>query len=904
MKLSDLNQKDVILVKDGAEQGGGGPLKLSSIHPKDVTLVQDGPRPPTEGQSAIRGAIGGYTAGFDDEIVGGIGAAGRVAGVKNLGSWKPFDANSHLEFDRPTLNPSEIVDAYRENLDATRDEQRLDLQTNPKSTLGGNLAGAILSPAGKVGAAGKGASLGRASIGAGIQGAIYGAGASDSDLTRGEVGQFAKDTAIGGATGAIVPPALVGAGFAAKKGAQAAGFAGKKLFTSAFGVTEENVSKYLANPERINAAKSLGEIKDLVDESVGKLRDAVESGRATEAEAKDSLRALQEQVVRGLADKKVDTKDALRAAESAFQGAREKVLTPIKATPAPTSYAADVAGMVGDLKQKVRGESGQALEVLNKSNANVDLKQVFAHIDETIAGLEKSGTDEALSVAEKLKSYKERLSQNYVSKPAGFKPSGELETLSPAKFENTPESLRASGKLMPARYIQGSNEDQWLKGGLMGKEVSPPVEFQPIGQKFERVPAVTAPDAKKLVQGLDAITEYSPLAGSFDNAKGAAFKGVRKTLDQSLKDSVPEYRKMMEGVAQKAGLLEDANSAFGSPELAVGKLGRLNTPRGEFDRATLGKLEEAVGKAGFVTKDADKYALAQKILKDPEAIRNIERSLPEYQTLRQAMADVAKRNPKWTRAQIEQATAQERKALASAVGDRVFAERELDPFKGLSPASTESRLKSVMKGDKSNINNREVLGNLGKKSNQDFVQMADDLSVKDSFEKPFHHGARNTVLWTVIGSVFGGLPGGAIGATYGGLVDKYGPKMAKTILDGVVKVKSNPSVQTIRSLSLPEGVKSELEREFRVYMVTSNAAESRVPRVASSQKDADRSPSGGPDRWARTGIEKLGISDQATAERLLQSKEGKRLLIEASDLPPGSRALNRIKEQIQKGSIK
>lgn len=58
----------------------------------------------------------------------------------------------------------------------------------------------------------------------------------------------------------------------------------------------------------------------------------------------------------------------------------------------------------------------------------------------------------------------------------------------------------------------------------------------------------------------------------------------------------------------------------------------------------------------------------------------------------------------------------------------------------------------------------------------------------------------------------------------------------------------------------------------------------------------------GEDRWAQNGLKKLGIRDQELTSKLLQSKEGKRLLIEASDLKPGSPALQRIMEQIQKGS--
>ena len=40
----------------------------------------------------------------DDEITGAVGAAGRLAGIKNLGAWKPLDPNSHLEYASAPLS--------------------------------------------------------------------------------------------------------------------------------------------------------------------------------------------------------------------------------------------------------------------------------------------------------------------------------------------------------------------------------------------------------------------------------------------------------------------------------------------------------------------------------------------------------------------------------------------------------------------------------------------------------------------------------------------------------------------------------------------------------------------------------------------------------------------------------
>ncbi len=74
-----------------------------------------------------------------------------------------------------------------------------------------------------------------------------------------------------------------------------------------------------------------------------------------------------------------------------------------------------------------------------------------------------------------------------------------------------------------------------------------------------------------------------------------------------------------------------------------------------------------------------------------------------------------------------------------------------------------------------------------------------------------------------------------------------------------------------------------------------------VPPSAPTLGDQEKQPAKGYDKWAQKGLDKLGIKDPQISERLLQDKQARRLLIEASDLPPGSRGMKRIMEQIQKG---
>ena len=821
---------------------------------------------PSEAGSGIRGAISGITAGFDDEITGGLGAVGRVFGVKNLGSAKPFDPNSHYEMASEPLSFDEIVKAYRENRDAQRNDQKLDMETNPKATIAGNVVGSIASPVNKI-IPGAGVSkLANAIKTSATQGAIYGAGASDSDLTKGEVGKFATDTALGAGIGAVVPPALKVTGAAVKGGANAVKFAAKKGFQSVFNNTESNISKYLANSERINGAKTIGEIKDLVDETVGKLRDDVDAGKITESEAKEALRGVKEQVTRGLSDKKVDSKDALRTAESMFNDARDRAIAPIKNVKAPTDRAADASAMVAELKQKVTDLSTKARGELSDSDS-IDLKSTLDKIRSLSDEMRGNGSIEGQGMADRLDKYANNLIELSNNK-------GAVKIAPKAKSVIQENDFNFGENVTPKR--QSSMP--------LGKRASGPTENLVSGQK-----------AKDIIQGLDPLSKYNLTAGTFDQGLSKAYKQIRRELDQALKDQSPRYREAMRPVAENASLLENASSAFGSPEVAVGKLGRLNTPRGEFDRATLSQLEQATGKQGLITKEADLYAQAQKVLKDPQAIAKIEQSLPEYQTLRQAMADVAKRNPKWTRVQIEQATARQRKDLAEATSRRIFSEEKLAPFKALSQSSTENKINALMRNESKGINNREVFERLGKESGNDFLQMADDLAVKNSFEKGATNGSRNTVMGAVIGFAVGGVYGAGAGATIGHTVmDKYGPMVGKKILDGIIKIRKNPSVQTIRGLEVPEGVKQELEREFKVFMIMKNSGESAASRVAGSDSKVNRSPAKGEELWMQKGAEKLGIDSEKVT-----SKQGKQLLIEASDLPPDSKRLKTIKQQLQ-----
>lgn len=178
-----------------------GPVKLEQV--SDVGTAETGPA------RLIRG-IEGATFGVDDE------AAGLGAGLGAL------------------FGGGDFLPAYREGR-----KERQDLQdaAAKNSSLLDEIAGgaptAMVGGAAKV--AGKGVkALAKAGAKAGgIFGALSGAGHTRADLTKGEVGKFLGDTAMGSAAGATlgaaIPVATVG-------GAKAAKFGGAKIADFARGI--------------------------------------------------------------------------------------------------------------------------------------------------------------------------------------------------------------------------------------------------------------------------------------------------------------------------------------------------------------------------------------------------------------------------------------------------------------------------------------------------------------------------------------------------------------------------------------------------------------------------------------------------------------------------------------------
>ncbi len=259
-----------------------------------VTTAKERPgRDIGAGESGFRGAIDSLTMGFGDEVGGAMEALGSLVGIRGIGS--PNLKDIRLETD------TEDEQSFKEVYEAMRDRRRsLDKsaeEQNPKSYMGGQFAGgvasvpmggallkgasAIPSIAKGAGAAGKfltsGGKVAQAVKIGGVQGAGYGAGASEAEDIGGVIFDAEKGALLGAGGGAV----LTKGGDIAAKGVQALGrLIGKVnpyktsvevLSNFAFDLPPKYTEELLRNP-KVKNARTMDELSDIVVSTTKRIR--------------------------------------------------------------------------------------------------------------------------------------------------------------------------------------------------------------------------------------------------------------------------------------------------------------------------------------------------------------------------------------------------------------------------------------------------------------------------------------------------------------------------------------------------------------------------------------------------------------------------------------------------------
>lgn len=148
---------------------------------------------PSVALSAIRKGLQGASGGLSDEISGGVEAAGRIVGLKGAGG--PM---KDMSFESPTLDYTDLKNAYQGARDQERKDLVKDTETNPGTSLFSEVGFGFLNPANKLV---KGASIAKQGL---ALGGLYGFGTSEADNVADTLLDTGKGAAIGGAIGKSV----------------------------------------------------------------------------------------------------------------------------------------------------------------------------------------------------------------------------------------------------------------------------------------------------------------------------------------------------------------------------------------------------------------------------------------------------------------------------------------------------------------------------------------------------------------------------------------------------------------------------------------------------------------------------------------------------------------------------
>lgn len=673
------------------------------------------------------------------------------------------------------------------------------------------------------------------------EGALIGAAYTPEGDDPINIPERLKAAGTGAAFGAAIPPAFAVAGKTLKGMAKAPVWAGKKLLAAAGGVKEEVIERYLKDPARIRGAKTFDELYDQVTGIVRKLGDDLE----TEKMNYDAAKAHLDDVADGIKNSRVEGKEKaleqVQQARAALDSAFNVQKQVLQQRASPTQIEPMVEDALGNLRQKVSKGSGEAYEILENQEGFVDLGKV-------------------------------------------------VERLIPIR-----KSLNVAGKGPATPQAAGAQ-----------KAIDDLVSM--VGKLPARLPLT---EAKKLIQQIDQAEKVIYDSGAFTNEVSAAFKAIRQGVDEQLKQ-IPEYAQKMATVADDTAVYGQARQRFGQDTSRLSRLQGIGRTTARADREVLQKL--AAKEGGDLPGSVDRMVEAQRTLKSPVRLENIKQKLPETGAVRSAemQAAAAKRlaKPKLVKEAIKKSAANFKAQSAKA---KLEKQKELfNKFRSFGEQTAESRLKQVGFGRR---HATKVLSELSEYADEDFVEAVKAAQDAAAFDKTMFHGSRNVNLWSVLGAIgssavgrggagaaFGGVLGGpvgiALGAVTGAMMDVYGPKLTKQILDGVIKIKGPITSGKLAGLKIPENAKKDLIATFQRTVLAEKAASAHeaVKLVADSDK-----PKKGPDKWAADGMAKIEAyrpDYKKQREQMLKNPKLKSLLIRASDLKPGSKAFDQLMKQL------
>lgn len=383
-----------------------------------------------------------------------------------------------------------------------------------------------------------------------------------------------------------------------------------------------------------------------------------------------------------------------------------------------------------------------------------------------------------------------------------------------------------------------------------------------------------------------------------DAAKEAAGQNLGKVIDQSQAqlDQMSPTGMMQSGKPIQATPVQTGvkpgTAAIGGTEPTIVKAGDSGdfitpiTPRpaGSIDAPALAKRLQAGGDSSKLAKVPGMEGLANKInsftdtlAKNPQAM-----NLRDAQSLRQGIDSAIN----WGKGVPEMAGTQKylvniRNSLSDAMSQAVdqAAARSGTPLGALKQAnqnySTISKINDI-------ASNRAAMNAANRA-----VSLTDTIS-----------GAGGAGVGATVGGLAAGPLGAEIGGTAGFAAGAGANKLARTYAPAIQANAANQASKVVGAVA-----KTNLANPATVLAQNLNqtGASQTLPYDSQIPANINRTPAKGEDLWAQQGIRKLGINDSNMANRLLQDPKAKQLLVQASDLSPGSKAMKNIMNQIQKG---
>ncbi len=660
----------------------------------------------------------------------------------------------------------------------------------PKSTLKSIEAGTISSPLIKTGA-----EMTAKAIGTAVEGSAYGASNYISEQYLGDTpfsaealfSNMKEEFVTGGIIGALIPPvAKVG-----KKLVRAVTEPAGTEFQAFLGADPMSSRYYLMNPEFFEKAKNPEELGDMIFDRYKELENALNEGRINYNNVDEALKQAKAE----FKDYPSVVKERIKEIDNQF----EKVIANEKLKQASLGIDEDVAEEFQQyknlLKQKFVESSDYAYELLDEADA---------------VGVPRLSYKNLLSALD-------RYTKPYFKK--GLK-KGELATIT------RPDKAAL-------QIIKEVQEDlkkfQGIQKGKFGDDLA------------------SFTDLKFLLKKLDEATTYGTRSEFSTKTSDAILKRFRRYIDDVLKTRVvypsvsDDYFTRMIDAKDKRDLLEILNDQMGDRNAIMSQLEKAahGKPRNltkyildlgghtdTYDRIT-SMLDDMSRKAKFVSgKDLplEREILKQLpenqelgvLLQDQQILNKIKNlqgsdlSLRDYFDKIVNSGITVEKSPALRKLLERINLSDERFKSATALLNTEKELKTLKPF-----ATKEEAVSKVQKSLSKSFNDIKIIFNdVSKLTDPELTSLVQQLKVREAFNKRPNTpgGFRNAgffgALTGLLAYPFAGATGAgitfAMGGVIGGLVDYYGPSIARKILKKASKIKGIIEPHHIQKMMMEE----------------------------------------------------------------------------------------------------